>query len=351
MNSRRDIVSAQGTAIAWRRVRWPRYLRLLALVSAASLLAACGGGASEDADNEGTAAETEAPVQLTIALAAGTKTAVFNPFYVADANGIWAEHGLEVETLGLTPAAAIPAFLNGDAEIAVISATGAVPAVLDADDGSMIVASMGSNIVQFWARPTVGNVRELKAENIGMSTPGGVIDAAARGALTKAGLNPDTDVKLVYLQSAAGQFSALQSDQLAAAALTPPTIGQAEKAGFVMLQDISDFAPPLPILVKGEFYRDHPEAVGRVLEALKEAIQQSQDDPDMAVQVFLATGVAGDLATAEDSITPYLQQWQLSTYPIEVLEPIIDGADSSVEPSSIVDDDIIKEVGPLSPVD
>ena len=166
------------------------------------------------------------------------------PVWLALDQGIFAKHGLDVDLRLADSGAGMPALLSGEVQIIDI----AVPQVLSAAAGGAQVVDVAENsplqpyLLQ--VSPDIKTASDLRGKKVGISSPGSASDIATRVVLRRLGLDPDTDVAIVAVGSAAARIAAMQNGAIQAALAIPPdTLLLADK-GFGTLFDLAEQKVP-----------------------------------------------------------------------------------------------------------
>ncbi|MBI2210790.1 MAG: ABC transporter substrate-binding protein, partial [Deltaproteobacteria bacterium] len=110
---------------------------------------------------------------------------------------------------------------------------------------------------------------------VGLQRPGDAYEKNARSALQHLGLNPDKDVKFLYLGSNEVMWTALETRRIAATMLTPPATLFARKAGMNFLVNLADLKIEYQgstLATRRSFIRDHPNLTRRVVRAMVRGI-------------------------------------------------------------------------------
>jgi ABC-type nitrate/sulfonate/bicarbonate transport system substrate-binding protein len=88
--------------------------------------------------------------------------------------------------------------------------------------------------------PEIRSAKELIGGVIGLQRPGDAYEKNARSALQHLRLNPDKDVKFLYLGSNDAMWIALEARRVTATMLSPPATLFARKAGMNFLVNLAD---------------------------------------------------------------------------------------------------------------
>jgi NitT/TauT family transport system substrate-binding protein len=169
-------------------------------------------------------------------------TSGFYPFYAARDLGFWEEEGLKVEFQGSGGSgAAIQLLIAGHVDAGIPS----MPATLNAlGKGQKLKAfyQYSTGTIFYLKVPKespVQTVADLKGKIIGISEPGGGEVPMIKAALKGAGLNPDTDVRMIPIgEGSPATFDAIKSGRVHAYSSNFADTLAVELAG-VPLRDIT----------------------------------------------------------------------------------------------------------------
>ena len=257
-----------------------KHLRILfVIILGALLVAACGPAA--------TPAET---VTLKIAVLPIIDTL---PLYVAQGQGMFAKHGVNVE---LVPVASAP-------ERVQLVASGQVDGTINETLSVMLFNkdTIQMQAVRYALRPAQGyghffilasgasGITEpegLKGVEIGVSQ-GTVIEYVTERLLTAEGLSAD-DIKTIPVPKIPDRMALLASGELSAATLPDPLGALAVQSGAVIVLDDSKH-PEYGFSIysfRKEVIDAHPEAVQGFLAAIDEAITLINSDPTQYTDIL-----------------------------------------------------------------
>src|SRR5262245_57840699 len=162
------------------------------------------------------------------------------PVWMAAASSAFQSEGIDGELVYIQSNAAIAALLAGEVDAVQISAPAIIPVVLAGGNAIMIAGLLNRMIFSFHAQKEIKSSEELRGKIVGADRIGTPNDYGVRSALAKLGLKPEIDVQLLRLGGSAIQWTALQSKQIAASALTPPVSFNADAQGYTRLADTYD---------------------------------------------------------------------------------------------------------------
>ena len=159
------------------------------------------------------------------------------PVWMAADSSAFQTEGLDVELVYIQASAAIAALVAGEVDAVQISAPAIVAPVLAGGNITMVAGLLNKMIFSLHAQNEIRSPEQLRGKIVGADRLGTPNDYGVRTALNKLGLKPESDVQLLRLGGSAIQWSALQSKQIAASALTPPVSFKADAAGFTRLAE------------------------------------------------------------------------------------------------------------------
>ena len=134
-------------------------------------------------------------------------------------------------------------------------------------------------------------------------------DYGVRTALNKLGLKPESDVQLLRLGGSAIQWSALQSKQIAASALTPPVSFKADAQGYTRLTDTYDLPyQNIGLVVRRNEVERKAEVWLRLLTAVRRGINAWYENPQLAKSVVAKYTRDNDPVTLEKTYEFFTKQ-------------------------------------------
>ena len=158
-------------------------------------------------------------------------------YFIAQKENLYAKHGLDVSIVNTSTAAAVQAMLGGTMHLS--TGSGAAAFVTATLEGSPPFVLVGSWINVFPYKVMVSNdikkPEDLKGKTGHIGAPFGTIpDTALRFALTKLGIDPEKEVKLVQLPrpDPANIVAQMEKGDVQFGPLAPPLDRIAEKKGF-----------------------------------------------------------------------------------------------------------------------
>ena len=153
------------------------------------------------------------------------------PVWMAKESGAFAKEALDVEVLSMSSSSPIPALIANEIDVVEVSAAPVLTASLRGIDVVFIAGLLNTMIWDFYARPEIKNVEQLKGKIIGTDRPATPVAYGTLVALKKMGLTPK-DVQLRPLGSSPQIVAAFYAGQIAGGVGSPPASFKLERDGF-----------------------------------------------------------------------------------------------------------------------
>lgn len=283
-------------------MRARRFLRLpiVAVVTLIALVAsACAGGAG-GSNNSNT-------ITLGLPVEATTLAAV----YLADDTNMWAQHGLTVKVVTFKGDAELArAVLSGSVDVGIGSPAGPLTAVQAGQDAKAFYGGFDMPAFAWYGIPSVHSVADGKGKSWGVTTLGSSTDLLTRYAVARAGLDPNTDIKIVQGGASAPRLAAMQAGQLQANIFSQPDTLYAQQAGYNKILDLKELVDTYPMHVawaKSGFLNGNPDRAKRFVDTLSAAMTMTKDNPDAAAGP-MAKAVKIPLDDAKESMREWIDQ-------------------------------------------
>jgi len=239
-----------------------------------------------------------------------------NPSHItlvlAHKKGFIREEGIDAEIIRIPSPGSLAALVNGDIDYysaispVVAAAVGGLPLKVVA----CYVPGSSNTLV---ARPEIKSVKDLKGKTIAVSPPGAGPNFMTKMVLKHFGLDPEIDVKFLYLGGdQRRQLIAMEQGLAAAGSLSPPLNYLAQKEGFVVLAKAYElFSYPVSGLTASiKKIRERPDEVKRVIRAGIKGNRYVRQNRDGTIQVMMEwLKINKELAVATyDSVGPAFSQ-------------------------------------------
>jgi ABC-type nitrate/sulfonate/bicarbonate transport system substrate-binding protein len=179
--------------------------------------------------------------------------------------------------------------------------------VVEGADLKLIAASKNQLAGKIMARPGISSVEDLRGKQVVVGARGSNTEYMAIQVLRRSGLEVGRDYSFVYAGGSPEVAAALAADAAQASAVVAPDDKRAADVGAHELVDVTSLAlkyPATNLAVSGRTIRDKPEALRRLVEALRDAVQVYKTDPDTALRV-----IAGyTKATSVETLRPAYEE-------------------------------------------
>ncbi len=279
-------------------------------------------------------------------------TVTMAPVWMAKEIGGFAKEGLDIEVLTMQSTSAIPALIANEIDVVEVSAAPVLTAALRGIDVTFIAGLLNTMIWDFYVRPEIKNVEQLKGKIIGTDRPATPVAYGTLVALKKLGLTPK-DVQLRPLGSSPQIVAAFYAGQIVGGVGSPPASFKMERDGFRSLVSligepyqnvglvvrkgrIDELGPRLVQLLRAvrsgieRFYADKPFAMKVISKYSKET---DPDVLDRSYEFYKKAGFRRELVTSEPGLQGIL----------DFLGDSIPEA-KTAKPSQFFDDRIVRQV-------
>src|SRR5262250_98227 len=207
------------------------------------------------------------------------------PLWMAKEIGGFTRENLDVEVLSMSANVALPALLANELDAVEVSAAPVLTASLRGHDAVFVAGLLNTRIWDFYARPEIKGVEQLKGKLIGTDRPGTPIAYGTLVALKKMGLTTK-DVQLRPLGSSAQIIPALLSGQLLGGVGAPPASFQLERAGFHSLVSLLDVPyQNVGIVVRRSRMDELGGRLVPLLRSIRAGIERYYSDKTFAIKV------------------------------------------------------------------
>jgi len=175
--------------------------------------------------------------QTTIRMGAGGAQTATIPFVIGAKQGIFAQHGINLEIITIAnEQTASRALISGSVEFVTSITVGFFYLARQGGDAVGIASWNNSSPYSLASRLKIKDLGGLKGRKIATSGAGGRSDAFIRFMLTKIGLDPRSDAQILPLSGGSGvRLAALLSGNIDATLISYTQEKQAEKLGLTII--------------------------------------------------------------------------------------------------------------------
>jgi ABC-type nitrate/sulfonate/bicarbonate transport system substrate-binding protein len=223
-----------------------------------------------------------------------------------------------VEALFLGASASMQALLADEVALGIVGPEGIDVNLEYGSPVTRYVAGVQTKLLfKLLATPAIQTMQDLRGRTMSASRPGSMGYYGTRKALELSGLNPDTDVSLLYAGNNDASFEAFLGGLSEATMSTPPRDVQALKQGRHVLLDMSQMDVPYfgaGMIVRSEYAARNAEALDRFLRPYLRGVATAHAEPQVAMEVlakYFRTEDPEALQAAYDGYKPAWSRDQL----------------------------------------
>ena len=225
--------------------------------------------------------------RLRIAWAGGSSS---SPIWIVQEKGLLKKQGVNAEIISVNASPmALQAMLARELDVIVTSVTTLVNARLTGADVMMILAIVPTFPAHIVAQKAVTDVKQLKGKVGGVGRPRTTTEIGMRLALTRLGIDPNLDVKLLPVGSTADALAWLSKGVVQFGILVEPFVREAEKFGYRSLVDIGSLNIPFHwngVLTRESTIRAKGPLVAKFARAMVEAIYIFKRDKESTLKII-----------------------------------------------------------------
>jgi NitT/TauT family transport system substrate-binding protein len=290
-----------------------------------------------------------------VRIAVGTASVASLPTWIAQDGGYFAREGIQSELIYIRGGPqTLSALIGGDVPFAQVYSQPVLAARLTGADTIIVAGLINTPLFSLITVKEIGKPEELRGKKIGISTFGSATDLAARLALKKWGLKPETDVTILQMRGVPEILPAMVSGAIHGGVLSPPTNMMAVKAGFKELA----YLPQLGIsfqhttlsTTRRYLERNRGTAL-KVLSAYKAAIERIKADKAFASKTLSKYMLTKDMEVLEYSYNVSAPLFKPLPYPtMEGIRATLDFIAErepkarQAEPKDFVDTSLLEEI-------
>ncbi|HEX9144877.1 MAG TPA: ABC transporter substrate-binding protein [Candidatus Binatia bacterium] len=211
-------------------------------------------------------------------------------FPLAQQKGFFKEEGFDAEIVRITGPSGRSALMSGDIDYYTTIAFMVQSAVVGLPV-KVVAAYVNCPPFILMSRPELKTAQDLKGKTVGVGAPpGSSPDVIAKLSLKHLGLDPDKDVKYVYLNSHERTYLALEQGLYAAGLIPPPFDFKGAKLGLNSLARAAEFLtyPEDGLIATVKKIKEKPDEVKRVIRAGIKANRYIRSQREGTVQFLMA---------------------------------------------------------------
>ena len=213
-----------------------------------------------------------------------------SPIWTIEDRKLLQKQGVQPEIIAINNSPTVlQALLADEIDAASISVTTLTSSRLAGADTVMIVGVVPTFVDHIISVSSITAVEQLKGKTGGVNRLGTTSDLGLRLALSKLGIEPDKDVKIIPTGGTAERFAALSKGITQFTIIPEPFVTQAEKLGFRNLFNISDLKIPFwwnGILSRESIVKSKRPLMLKLVRAMIEAIHIIKTEKEYAKALF-----------------------------------------------------------------
>ena len=278
-----------------------------------------------------------------------------SPIWTIDDRKLLQKQGVQPEIIAINNSPTVlQALLAGEIDAASISVTTLTSSRLAGADTVMIVGVVPTFVDHIIAVSNITAVEQLKGKTGGVNRLGTTSDLGLRLALSKLGIDPDKDAKIIPTGGTAERFAALSKGITQFTIIPEPFVTQAEKLGFRNLFNISDLKIPFwwnGILSRESIVASKRPLMLKLTRAMVEAIHIIKTEKEYAKALFKKNLGVGDPEGLERAYRDYSNAFPEIPYPTsDGVKTMLDylartnPKAAAADPKSFVDTSLVAEL-------
>ena len=276
----------------------------------------------------------------------GALTAANGPIWVADDQGLFEKHGLDLRVVHARGATPVQATVSGAVEFGHFAGVQTVAANLSGSDLVFVAAQTNYAVLSVWTRKDspIKAINDLAGENIAVGAPASASHTTMRLALRKAGII-EKDVKYIHHGSQPELFVSLDKGLVDAA------VSSAPRPGYNELVDLAAQRIPLlqgAIIVRRGYLKAERPTVLNFVKAFVESIHLIKQRPEVIV-ASLVKHLRVKPEIAKEAYRSFAHVWEEVPYVrAESVQTIIDlhprESVKDITPEKFIDNSLVREL-------
>jgi NitT/TauT family transport system substrate-binding protein len=240
--------------------------------------------------------------------------------WVAHEGKLFEKNGLNPEVLFLRNNLGQSAMIAGEIDMCSYSASLLAPARVQGADLVMIVSFQQKLNYRLVVRPEIRALADLKGKVLGVTRYGTVNDATMRLLLSKLGLDPERDVRLIQVGDSAPVVvtSLISGKTFDGALLQPPYYNKAVESGMRVFANMEEMDIPFQqagLNTTQRYIAKNPDTVRRVVKSIIEGVQVTRANPSVAKRSIARYMHIKDEKVLEDSYQQLKSTAEIKPYP------------------------------------
>lgn len=234
------------------------------------------------------------PEQKSIKIGLAVPDVAYWTLYVAQAQNLWKNEGLDVQLVTFSGDASVTqALAGGSVDINAASLIGLLNAIQAGQKFKAISATCNQAVFSFVGNSKVKTWDDIRGGTYGVASYGSLTAALGTVALEQHGLKVGKDVQLVQTGGSPNAYAALESGRLSASGFSLPYALQAPAAGMHFLgSQVTITGPNWPsevIYAKEDYLAANPKTISAMMRGLANAVKVIETQPQVAISTLMST--------------------------------------------------------------
>jgi NitT/TauT family transport system substrate-binding protein len=225
-----------------------------------------------------------------IRVSGGGITPLHSIIWVANQEGLFKKHGLEVEYLTMNSGTlGVQTLLSNESQLLFSTGALAITANVQGADIAMITGGFNLFAFKVVGRPDIKSVQDLRGKKISISQFGSATDFAVQASLEKFGVDPK-QVTVIQLGPSSNRLTALTNGSTEASLFTEPFATMAiKKHRMNLLLDMAEAGMSYPqscLMIKRSYLEANRDKVTSFVKALVEGMFLANRDKALTIQTI-----------------------------------------------------------------
>ena len=224
------------------------------------------------------------------------------------------ENTYEFSDLATEASALVTPIASGELDIACVPSNLASTLYNNTDGGVKVVAACALGVLNLLEKgETISSVKDLAGKTVYATGQGAVPEYTIRYLLNANGIDPDSDVEIIWCADTTEALSYVSSVDGAIAVLPQPfaTVACSQVEGLRVVEDLNDAWAETGadsqivtgvVVVRTEFAEKYPEQLKTFLEEYEASVTYAQENVSETAELIANYGIIGKAAVAEKAL-------------------------------------------------
>ena len=276
------------------------------------------------------------------------------PLWMPREEGFFKRQGLDVELVWIQGGLAFASLIAGDVDLVYCVPHLGISAIAGGADLVFLGSVYNRMQLRIVAEPGIEKLEQLKGKLIAIGRLNDVPYFYLRLALQSFGVNPEQDIKFVFVPGQNERVLALKNGRAAATILNPANAMMLEKVGFKTVLDLATLGFPVvgsTLTVRQRTVSEGRPILVKFLKALVQGIEKVQGDPETSKKILVKYLRLQDKDIVDENYRfnsgknlekiPWIPL-QGMRYAIDFLSPTVPAV-KKLKPESLIDHSLLEE--------